>query len=78
MQLTKKCNNQTKNAVEVAQSSLNYPITQIGTNMETKYLKKQEALRAPWLRLFLSDPGVPGVRSMGPDVRHSVQDYVQT
>ena len=26
----------------------------------------------PW---FLSDPGVPGVRSMGPDVRHSLQDY---
>ena len=22
--------------------------------------------------LFLSDPGVPGVRSMGPDVTHSV------
>ena len=27
---------------------------------------------------FLSDPGVPGVRSMGPDVSNSVQDYVQT
>ena len=27
---------------------------------------------------FLSDPGVPGVRSMGPDVSKSVQDYVQT
>ena len=24
---------------------------------------------------FLSDPGVPGVRSMGPDVTNSVQDY---
>ena len=24
---------------------------------------------------FLSDPGVPGVRSMGPDVSQSVQDY---
>ena len=23
-------------------------------------------------RWFLSDPGVPGVRSMGPDVTHSV------
>ena len=28
--------------------------------------------------VFLSDPGVPGVRSMGPDVTHSVQDYVET
>ena len=28
------------------------------------------------LHHFLSDPGVPGVRSMGPDVSHSVQDYV--
>ena len=27
---------------------------------------------------FLSDPGVPGVRSMGPDVRHSIQDHLQT
>ena len=27
---------------------------------------------------FLSDPGVPGVRSMGPDVSPSVQDYVET
>ena len=27
---------------------------------------------------FLSDPGVPGVRSMGSDVRQSVQDYLQT
>ena len=27
---------------------------------------------------FLSDPGVPGVRSMGPDVSNSVQDYVET
>ena len=26
--------------------------------------------------IFLSDPGVPGVRSMGPDVSHSIQDYV--
>ena len=25
--------------------------------------------------IFLSDPGVPGVRSMGPDVRPSPQDY---
>ena len=24
---------------------------------------------------FLSDPGVPGVRSMGPDVTQSIQDY---
>ena len=28
--------------------------------------------------MFLSDPGVPGVRSMGPDVRQWVQDYLQT
>ena len=28
--------------------------------------------------LFLSDPGVPGVRSMGPDVSNWLQDYVQT
>ena len=28
--------------------------------------------------IFLSDPGVPGVRSMGPDVSNSVQDYVDT
>ena len=27
---------------------------------------------------FLSDPGVPGVRSMGPDVTQWLQDYVQT
>jgi len=27
---------------------------------------------------FLSDPGVPGVRSMGPDVSDSLTDYVQT
>ena len=26
--------------------------------------------------IFLLDPGVPGVRSMGPDVSHSIQDYV--
>ena len=25
--------------------------------------------------MFLSDPGIPGVRSMGPDVSNSVQDY---
>ena len=25
---------------------------------------------------FLSDPGVPGVRSMGSDVTPSIQDYV--
>ena len=30
----------------------------------------------PFVLGFLSDPGVPGVRSMGPDVSHSVQDYV--
>ena len=24
---------------------------------------------------FLSDPGVPGVRSMGPDLSKSLQDY---
>ena len=28
--------------------------------------------------IFLSDPGVPGVRSIGPVVTDSVQDYVQT
>ena len=28
--------------------------------------------------IFLSDPGVPGVRSMGPDVSDSLTDYVQT
>ena len=27
---------------------------------------------------FLSDPGVPGVRSMGPDLSKSVRDYVET
>ena len=27
---------------------------------------------------FLSDPGFPGVRSMGPDVRQSVQEVLQT
>ena len=27
---------------------------------------------------FLSDPGVPGVRSMGPDVTDSLTDYLQT
>ena len=27
------------------------------------------------LNVFLSDPGVPGVRSMGPDVRQWLQDY---
>ena len=27
---------------------------------------------------FLSDPGEPGVRSMGPDVRHWVQHHVET
>ena len=26
--------------------------------------------------MLLSDPGVPGVRSMGPDETDSVQDYV--
>ena len=25
-----------------------------------------------WIQVFLSDPGVPGVRSMGPDVRQSL------
>ena len=28
--------------------------------------------------LFLSDPGIPGVRSMGPDVRHKLRDVVLT
>ena len=28
--------------------------------------------------LFLSDPGVPGVRSMGPVLSQSLQDLVQT
>ena len=27
---------------------------------------------------FLSDPGVPGVRSMGPDVSHSLTDVFET
>ena len=27
-------------------------------------------------RSFLSDPGVPGVRSLGPDVTQFIQDYV--
>ena len=27
---------------------------------------------------FLSDPGVPGVRSMGPDVSKSLREYVET
>ena len=26
--------------------------------------------------MFLSDPGVPGVRSMGPDLSPYLQDYV--
>ena len=29
-----------------------------------------------FLGKFLSDPGVPGVRSMGPDVSPYLQDYV--
>ena len=27
------------------------------------------------LKNFLSDPGIPGVRSMGPDVSNSLTDY---
>ena len=27
---------------------------------------------------FLSDPGVPGVRSMGPDLSNSLREYVET
>ena len=27
---------------------------------------------------FLSDPGVPGVRSIGPDVSQSIQEVLQT
>ena len=36
-------------------------------------------LRATWCRfctLFLSDPGVPGVRSMGPVVSHKLREVV--
>ena len=36
--------------------------------------KTSSAFLVPSSLYFLSDPGVPGVRSMGPDVRHSLTD----
>ena len=34
--------------------------------------------KAEPVNAFLSDPGVPGVRSMGPDASPSIQDQVLT
>ena len=63
--------------------TLQQPITkvsggQIRGGVYIEYLCPHNASLKTFVRTFLSDPGVPGVRSMGPDVRPSLKDYVQT
>ena len=55
----------------------NLPFLKTRVNLWTK--KTTFQLGLSWRsKTFLSDPGVPGVRSMGPDVTHSLTDYLQT
>ena len=46
--------------------------------MKKKIIQEKDGGGSDLLFHFLSDPGVPGVRSMGPDVRPSVRPSVST
>ena len=48
-------------------------------NISQKKFLKSWVLNEPWQnKAFLLDPGIPGIRSMGPDVTHSLRHAFET